>query len=223
MSISLNKISLEKKGDSHKISLTKSPSKQSSNDDIININLNWTQPEIPPKRSGFFGAILDALVPIPGLDLDLGALIELNDGHKSVIQPLGQVLGNLHASPYIEHSGDDRTGENASGENIRIKLENWKYFKRICVFTYIYEGAADWATANGVVEVKIPNQPTLVVEMGKHEEKARLCAICMLENDDNDIKVTKLVSFHDGSKTGTWQNDLDVAYNWGMNWQRTRK
>ena len=224
MAVSLNKVTLKKKGDSHKISLVKqAKSKAFSPDDMIVINLNWSQSTVPTKRSGFWGAILDAFSPIPTLDLDLGALVELKDGVKMAIQPLGDSFGSLQTSPFIEHSGDDRTGGNDSGETIRIKVSNWKHLKRICVYTYIYEGAPDWATAKGIVEVKIPNQPTLVVEMGEHTDPARLCAICMLENQHDDIVVTKLVSFHDGKKTGTWQNDLDVAYNWGMNWYRASK
>ena len=224
MAVSLNKVTLKKKGDSHKISLVKQPKGMSfAPHDMIVINLNWSQAEASSKRTGFWGAILDAFTGTPELDLDLGALIELKDGVKRVIQPLGKSFGSLEQNPFVEHSGDDRTGSNDSGETIRIKVSNWKKFKRICVYTYIYDGAADWARAKGIVEVKIPNQPTLVVEMGEHTQSARLCAICMLENQNDDIVVTKLISFHDGKKTGTWQNDLDVAYDWGMNWHRARK
>ena len=64
--VSLNKITLEKKGDSHKIDLSKSTDQQ------ITINLNWTQ----QKPSGFFSSLFGSNKEI---DLDLGCDWELQD------------------------------------------------------------------------------------------------------------------------------------------------
>lgn len=213
-----SKVTLAKKGDSHVIQLVKKGAS-----DIIEVNLNWSQPVAPPKKSGFFGAISNALNQPAELDLDLGALYELKDGQKSVIQPLGNCFGALDYPPYLAHSGDDRSGASASGEFLRIKTANWHLFRRVCIYAYIYSGAPDWATAKGVIRVKVPGQPDLEVPMGEQRDPGRLCAICMLENQNDNVSVTKLITFHDGSRTGTWQSDLDAAYGWGMNWVSGRK
>lgn len=42
------------------------------------------------------------------VDLDLGCMYELTDGTKGVVQPLGNLLGDLNGPPYIRLSGDDR-------------------------------------------------------------------------------------------------------------------
>jgi tellurite resistance protein TerA len=177
MSLSLDKISLSKDGEVGKLSLKKSAAKE----ELIEINLNWSQPE---KREGL-GALL-GMKP-KQLDLDVGALIELADGTKYVVQPLGNTFGAMDAPPYLHHSGDDRSGASASGEFLRIRLANWKYFKRVCVYTYIYEGAPDWATAKGVVTLRVPGQPELEVSMGLQKDKAPLCAIAMLTNPKSEI------------------------------------
>ena len=55
--VSLNKITLEKKGDSHKINLSKSIDQQ------ITINLNWTQ----QKPTGFFSSLFGSNKEILGV------------------------------------------------------------------------------------------------------------------------------------------------------------
>ena len=43
-----------------------------------------------------------------GIDLDLGAFVELQDGYKSVIQALGNAFGDYRDEPYVQLKGDDR-------------------------------------------------------------------------------------------------------------------
>ena len=75
MAINLNKVTLEKQGDSHKIDLSKG---NKSNKEII-INLNWTQ---ETQKKGFLSGLFGGS---QGIDLDLGCFYLLNDGQKSVI------------------------------------------------------------------------------------------------------------------------------------------
>lgn len=76
----------------------------------ILINLNWSQ----PARRGLFSR---ASQPI---DLDLGCLFELTNGSKGAVQALGNSFGSLSQAPFISLDGDDRSGESAGGENLRI-------------------------------------------------------------------------------------------------------
>lgn len=50
-----------------------------------------------------------------GIDLDLGAFVELQDGYKSVIQALGNAFGDYRDEPYVQLKGDDRTGDVSDG------------------------------------------------------------------------------------------------------------
>ena len=137
---------------------------------------------------------------------------------KACIQPLNQGLlkqGSFDNPPFVYHLGDDRTGANAAGENMKINMAHLRDLVHVYVFTYIYEGAPDWAATDAVVTVKVPGQPVLEVPMGQERSPKGFCCICKLEfqgRDGKDIRVTKLVSFHDGHP------DCDRRYGWGLKW-----
>ena len=172
----------------------------------ILINLNWDQ----PKKRFLFG-------PRP-IDLDLGCLYELKNGRKGTVQALGNAFGNLNAEPWIALDGDDRTGASAAGENLRINGAKIPEIKRVLVYTFIYEGAANWQTANGVVTLRYPGNEDVIVRMDEYNNARRMCAIALLENDGGDgFIVEKQVSFFDGHA------QMDKAYGWGMRWVPGRK
>ena len=168
----------------------------------ILINLNWKQP------SGLFSH------PI---DLDLGCLYELKDGSKGTVQALGNSFGSLTSEPYISLDGDDRTGASSAGENLRINGKMVPKIKRILVYTFIYEGATNWKTADGVVTVKCPGSPDIIVHMDEYGSSQRMCAIAMLENINDTLSVEKVIRFFDGHRY------MDQAFSWGLNWVRGSK
>ena len=175
----------------------------------IVINLNWSQPE---KKSGFFGRFRSN-----GIDLDLACLFELNDGSIGAIQALGNHFGELDYPPYIALDGDDRTGAVAAGETIRVNGKYADKIRRILVYTFIYEGAADWEEAKGVVTVKCPGSPELIVRMDEYGSRKRTCAIALLENVGGTFSVEKVVEFFDDSE------QMDRAFDWGLRWTTGRK
>lgn len=174
----------------------------------ILINLNWSQ----PVKKGFF-----APKPQP-IDLDLGCLFELQDGTKGCVQALGNAFGSLQQLPYIALDGDDRSGANTEGENLRINGAKVSEIKRVLVYTFIYEGATNWQTANGVVTVKCPGSEDIIVRMDEYGSAKRMCAIALLENVGGEtLSVEKVVSFFDGHQF------MDEAFNWGLRWVAGRK
>lgn len=175
----------------------------------ILINLNWSQ---PTKRGGLFS-------PRPAaIDLDLGCLFELKDGRKGCVQALGNAFGSLTEPPFIALDGDDRTGAVAGGENLRVNGAMIREIRRILVYTFIYEGAANWAEAKGVVTVKCPGSQEVIVRMDEYGSNLPMCAIAMLENcNDETFSVEKLIQFFQGHKF------MDEAYSWGMRWVAGRK
>ncbi len=201
-----SKVTLQGKGDSYALK-TKGESGE------LLINLNWNQEPQGEKPKGFFGKLLGS--GGQAIDLDLGCLFEMSDGTKAAIQPLNKGLlkqGSFNEPPYIYHTGDDRTGAFSEGETMKVNLAHLRDLKRLLVFTYIYEGAPNWAATDGVVTVKVPGQPVIEVKMGAQNDPRGFCAIAMLEFEGTDVKVTKLVSFHDGHR------DCDKTYEWGLQW-----
>ncbi|MBR4903825.1 MAG: TerD domain-containing protein [Selenomonadaceae bacterium] len=175
----------------------------------IVINLNWSQ---PPQKTGFFSRFTNK-----GIDLDLACLFELKDGSIGAIQALGNHFGDLNHPPYIALDGDDRTGAIAAGETIRVNGKYTDRIRRILIYTFIYEGAANWEEAKGVVTVNCPGSPELIVRMDEYGSRKHTCAIALLENVGGTFSVEKVVDFFDDSE------QMDHAFDWGLRWTVGRK
>lgn len=174
----------------------------------ILINLNWSQ----PAKRGFFSR-----APQP-IDLDLGCLFELTNGSKGAVQALGNSFGSLSQPPYISLDGDDRSGESVGGENLRINGNMITHIKRILIYTFIYDGIANWREANGIVTVKYPGSQDIIVRMDEYGTTQKMCAIALLENIRNEtFSVEKIVRFFDG------HSQMDQAFNWGLRWVPGKK
>jgi tellurite resistance protein TerA len=207
--VSLSKVTLTKAAPS--VSLTK----QGSASGLLRVNLNWNAR--PPGQGG--GGLFKRAAP--ALDLDLGCLYEFTDGSKGVVQALGN---SFSARPKGAHEnvvwldGDDRSGTNAAGENLFVNLAYADQIKRIMVFALIYEGAANWAAADGVVTLHPATGPQVEVRLDDTRDGARICGVAMLESSGGDLSVRREVNYLNGG-----QRVLDEAYGWGMNWTAGRK
>jgi tellurite resistance protein TerA len=206
--VSLSKVTLTKSAPA--VSLTK----QGSASGVLRVNLNWNA-RPPGKGGGLFKRAPATL------DLDLGCLFEFTDGSKGVVQALGN---SFTAKPrdgrenVIWLDRDDRSGTNAAGENLFVNLAYANQIKRIMVFALIYEGAANWADANGVVTLYPANGPEVEIHLDETRDGARICGVAMLESSGGDLSVRREVKYLNGG-----QRLLDEAYGWGMNWTAGRK
>ena len=195
--VSLDKVTLEKSGQ------TVSLEKRGASFGEIVVNLNWSR-----ARGWFSGG---------AVDLDLGCLFELADGRKGVVQALGNVFGDFEGPPWIELSGDDRTGDVSDGETLRMNGAHWAQIRRVCIFANIYDGAPNWQKTDGVVLVTMPDQPPIEVRMTEGRNDKRLCGIVMLENEGGRLKATRLVEYVRD------QEELDRLHGWGLRWVAGRK
>jgi tellurite resistance protein TerA len=193
----LSKITLDKKGQS--ISLEKH---QDGLGEIV-VNLNWNA--TPVKSLGLFQKS-------SGIDLDLACLWELTDGTIGAVQALGGHFGDLRQFPFIELDQDDRSGQSVGGETLRINGQQWQVFRRILVFAFIYEGAPNWSHVDALITIKSKNQPDIEVRLDSHRNDQFMCAIAMLENINNQLRITKLVDYFSGHQ------QMDYAYGWGLNY-----
>ena len=143
----------------------------------ILINLNWNSQPIYSNAYGCGSS---------GIDLDLGCMYELNDGRKGVVQALGNAFGSLTAPPYISLDGDDRTGASLDGENLRINGNMVSQIRRILVYTFIYEGVANWQQADATVTIKCPGTQDLIIKMDSFNSSQKMCGLAMLTNVNNE-------------------------------------
>ncbi|MDO9269077.1 MAG: TerD family protein [Methylobacter sp.] len=198
--VNLSKITLEKKGQS--VSLEKNTGDAGE----ILINLNWNA--TPVKSVGHFRQSSSA----GGIDLDLGCLWEFEQGEIGGVQALGGHFGNLHQFPFIELDHDDRSGSSLGGETLRINSKHLQDFRRILIYTFIYEGVPNWSHVDAVITIKTKNQPDIEIRLDSYRDDQFLCAIAMLENINGQLQITKLVDYFSG------QQQMDRAYGWGLNY-----
>ncbi|WP_025647418.1 MULTISPECIES: TerD family protein [unclassified Psychrobacter] len=211
-SVNLSKITLTKNQSS--INLTK-------RDDFgkIAVNLNWNQRPNADKAAPKKGLLGDLFKQrgSGGIDLDIGAMVHLKNGEKTLIQALGNRFGNLNGSPFVLLRADDRTGQVSDGEWLDINGQQWSQIQEVFIFAFIYEGVPNWAQTDGVVTIHVPGQPPIETRLTEGAGSAPMCAIARLVNQQGSINVERINQYFNGHK------EMDKAFNWGFSWKRGSK
>lgn len=211
-SINLSKITLTKNKSS--INLTK-------RDDFgkISVNLNWNQNPNTNQQAPKKGLLNDLFKQkgSDGIDLDVGAMVHLKNGQKTLIQALGNRFGSLTSAPYVLLRADDRTGQVSGGEWLDINGQQWSQIEEVFIFAFIYEGAPNWAQTDGVVTIHVPDQPPIETRLTEGTGDLPMCAIARLVNQNGSINVERINQYFKGHQ------DMDKAFNWGFSWQRSSK
>jgi tellurite resistance protein TerA len=245
--VSLSKVTLDKRGD--KVSLDKRPGGGYGR---IHVNLNWNQAAVapppasppPPSSAARGGGFLDRLTSMAGdlankagemankagaarkgrsgIDLDLGCMYELADGRRGLVQALGNTFGDYEREPFIQLDADDRTGAAANGENLFINGERFDKIKRAVIFSFIYEGAANWGVTNGVVTVTAPGQAPVEVKLDGGDRQI-MCAIALIENRGGNLVITKLAEYFQQQGMTSAHELMDRHYGFGMRWKTGSK
>lgn len=153
-----------------------------------------------------------------GVDLDVGCLYELEDGSRGAIQAFGDRYGNFDEAPYIQLSGDERTGD-AEGDDeiIRVNGSHWNQIKRVVIYLYIYGGAKNWETVRPQIQVRVPGEKPMVVTLQARREELALCAVAGLENIRGGIRMTNYLEYFPG------HDELDRAFGFGLDWTDGKK
>nr|WP_106436486.1 MULTISPECIES: TerD family protein [Streptomyces] len=212
--VSLSKVTLTKEAPS--VSLTK----QGGTSGAMRVNLNW---QVRKQFQGWGQKLGRAIAMHGDLDLDLGALFELSDGSKGVVQALGNSFGSLHQPPFIQLDADDRTGARTSGENLTINLDQKNAFRRILVFVTVYEGARSFANLNATVTLQPQHGAPIDFSLDECTVPSPVCALALITNNGGDLIVQREARYLVPERGVSPQRTLDYAYGWGMNWTPGRK
>lgn len=212
--VSLSKVTLTKEAPT--VSLTK----QGGTSGTMRVNLNW---QVHKQFSGWASKLGKAMAMHNDLDLDLGALFELADGSKGVVQALGNSFGSLHQPPFIQLDADDRTGARAAGENLTINLDSQRSFRRILVFVTIYEGARSFANLHATVTLQPQFGAPVDFSLDECTVPSPVCALALITNTGSELVVQREARYLVPERGVSPQRTLDHAYGWGMNWTPGRK
>ncbi|MFJ3954028.1 TerD family protein [Streptomyces libani] len=223
--VRLTKVTLTK--DAPAVSLTK----QGGTSGAMRVNLNWSAgssgkrlgKKLGRKAMEAMGA-RGALLPQSGeLDLDLCALFQLTDGSAGVIHPLGNNFGSLHAPPYIQLDGDDRTGAVAAGENMTINLDHQDRIKRVLIFVTVYAGARSFEGLSATVTLQPQHGAPVDFTLDACTVPSNVCALAMITNTGSELVVQREARYLVPDPGVSPQRTIDQAYGWGLDWSPARK
>ncbi|MGW8555416.1 TerD family protein [Streptomyces tubercidicus] len=223
--VRLTKVTLTK--DAPAVSLTK----QGGTSGAMRVNLNWTGGSAGKRLGKKLGrkameamGVRGALLPSSGeLDLDLCALYQLTDGAAGVVHPLGGNFGALHAPPYIQLDGDDRTGAVASGENMTINLDHQDRIKRILIFVTVYAGARSFEGLNATVTLQPQHGAPVDFTLDACTVPSNVCALALITNTGSELVVQREARYLVPAPGVSPQRTVDQAYGWGLDWSPARK
>ncbi|UFS97114.1 TerD family protein [Nocardia huaxiensis] len=202
--VNLTKISLTK--ESPTVSLTKS----GATGGVMRVNLNWTN-----NRRGLFGGRKSGQ---GGIDLDLCCFYELVNGAIGSVRALDRRFGDLHNPPFIRLDQDDRTGASATGENLDINLDFAKFFKRILVFTSVYEGARDFRNVEATATLFPVNSLPIEISLSGCVDDSRDAVLALIENVNGEMVVHRQCTFirPPAGQPGGGVSEINRMYNWGF-------
>ncbi|WP_425329482.1 TerD family protein, partial [Streptomyces inhibens] len=223
--VRLTKVTLTKEAPA--VSLTK----QGGTSGAMRVNLNWTSgtagkrltKKLGRKAMQAMGARGALLPPSGELDLDLCALYELTDGAAGVVHPLGNNFGALHAPPYIQLDGDDRTGAVTAGENMTINLDHQARIKRILIFVTVYAGARSFEGLHATVTLQPQYGAPVDFSLDACTVPSNVCALALITNTGSELVVQREARYLVPEPGVSPQRTVDYAYGWGLDWSPASK
>ncbi|UQA96735.1 TerD family protein [Streptomyces halobius] len=223
--VRLTKVTLTKEAPA--VSLTK----QGGTSGAMRVNLNWNSgatgkrltKKLGRKAMEAIGARGALLPPSGDLDLDLCALYELTDGGAGVVHPIGGNFGALHAPPFIQLDGDDRTGAVASGENLTINLDHQARIKRILIFVTVYAGARSFEGLQATVTLQPQHGAPVDFTLDACTVPSNVCALALITNTGGELVVRREARYLVPEPGVSPQRTVDHAYGWGLDWSPARK
>ncbi|WP_129297489.1 TerD family protein [Streptomyces lydicus] len=223
--VRLTKVTLTK--DAPAVSLTK----QGGTSGAMRVNLNWSGGSAGKRLGKTLGrkamqamGARGALLPPSGeLDLDLCALYELTDGAAGVVHPLGNNFGALHARPFIQLDGDDRTGAVAAGENLTINLDHQARIKRILIFVTVYAGARSFEGLSATVTLQPQHGAPVDFSLDACTVPSTVCALALITHTGGELVVQREARYLVPEPGVSPQRTVDHAYGWGLDWSPARK
>jgi len=177
----------------------------------FHIGLAWNN-VIVEKSSGLMGLVKKATKQ--GVDLDLGCFFELQNGTRGVLQPFGNLFGNLNDIPYIQHSGDERTGDaEGDDEYFTVNGAQWPEIKRILLYTYIYDGGSDWSQIRPEINIDLKTgEEPIHIRPALKSDKNPICALASIKNVKNGIQIVTHGTYYMS------QAAMDRAFGFGLEW-----
>lgn len=183
-------------------------------EDIV-VAASWDNIQV--KEAGLIGKLVKKVTK-QGVDIDLGCLYEMQDGSRGCLQAFGEMFGEYDDAPYMNISGDERTGDKAGDdESMHINGKKWSEIRRLMIYVYIYSGDVNWDKVRPKIHIRMPGEQPLTITPAIKKNDLPVCAIAAIENINNNIKFTNFGEYFPGHA------EMDRAYGYGLRWDDGEK
>lgn len=139
---------------------------------------------------------------------DLGALFELADGRKGVVQQLGGAAGALRLPPYVRLDGDRLT----------VNADQAARFRRVLVYLTLRGPGRTFADVSGTVTVRPEYGPPQDFALDPGGPDATACALLLLTREGDALRVRREARHFAARRGVSPQRTVDYAYGWGLVW-----
>ncbi|MFI0896135.1 hypothetical protein [Streptomyces sp. NPDC020983] len=147
---------------------------------------------------------------VPGAEL--GALFELADGRKGVVQALGGATGALWLPPYVQLD----TGGAGGRAELTVNLDHAVSFRRVLVFLALRGGS--FAEPGGTVEVRPEHGPPADFELPPCGGESAVCALLLLVREGEALRLRREARYLPARPGLSPQRTVDYAYGWALRW-----
>lgn len=183
----------------------------------FDIFVAWDNVEVE-KETNLIKRLFKKKVIKAGIDLDLGCLYKFKDGTCGGMQAFGNQHGALDEPPYIFLSGDERTGDRTGpDEHILVNGAHWDKIEKILIYIYIYKGARNWAAVKPQIQVRVPGEEPMIVQLNAQKEEMSVCAVAGIESVRGGIRLTSYLEYFPGHA------EMDRAFGYGLDWESGSK
>ncbi|MCM2342979.1 MAG: Tellurium resistance protein TerA [Alphaproteobacteria bacterium] len=183
-------------------------------EDIV-VAASWDNIQV--KEAGLIGKLVKKVTK-QGVDIDLGCLYEMQDGSRGCLQAFGEMFGEYDDAPYMNISGDERTGDKeGDDESMHINGKKWSEIRRLMIYVYIYSGDVNWDKVRPKIHIRMPGEQPLTITPAIKKNDLPVCAIAAIENINNNIKFTNFGEYFPGHA------EMDRAYGYGLRWDDGEK
>lgn len=151
---------------------------------------------------------------------ELCALVELADGRKGVVQPLGGAYGSLRTPPYVRLDGpagpEGVPAPGAWDQGLAVDLDRAAPLRRVLVFLALRAGS--FTQLGGAVAVRPAGLPPADFDLAPAPAHSTACALLLLTRE-GDTLLLRREAHHLPAHPGlSPQRTVDYAYGWGLRW-----
>lgn len=145
------------------------------------------------------------------LELELGCFYEMVDGTRGLLQ-IWDGRGHIDRAPFIRLEGS-KMADGKGCQKLAIAGGHRAKIKRLQLYAFIPDGAANWAMASVAMTATLGDHPPVSMAIDKGQDGHAIVAMMTIDQTQQSVVATYQAQF-------AWRHpELDALLGWGMSWK----